>query len=266
MNSDTLESTLRLLHGLKRHVSTPEQNAALSDSMLILYFILARHEEDEFEQFLKSSTKRPLASSLSFPTKEAADAWLQSHPAPPHGAYIGVGEALYHVAYSRELKHRKLLPLPTQEEWAQMEAEPEKAVDEGLDVAPPKPGPEFNLFTLYTFVCFHLHALEQRLSSSEEREALRVARLSFEFVMGSGEYHGLEEYLETLRTSRTSPPLHFFSAREDAESWLRTQPEPPAPAVISIGHDLYSVGYHRRRALPMLLRLPSLQELDAGAP
>jgi len=84
--------------------------------------------------------------------------------------------------------------------------------------------------------------------------------------MGIGEDHGFKEYLETLRSSRTSPPLLSFSTREEAESWLAKQPEPPPPAVVAIGRDLYSVGYNRRHRLRVLLRIPMPQELDAGVP
>ncbi|EPX56625.1 hypothetical protein D187_007967 [Cystobacter fuscus DSM 2262] len=112
-------------------------------------------------------------------------------------------------------------------------------------------------------VCFHLYEMEQRMSSPEEIEALRIAKIAFHFVMWTGEEHGFEEYLETLRASRTSPPAHSFSTREEAESWLAKQSEPPPPAVVSIGSDLYSVGYNRRHRMRLLLRIPTPQELDA---
>ncbi|WNG26920.1 hypothetical protein F0U62_25040 [Cystobacter fuscus] len=267
MDSDLVKRTLHLLQDVERHAITSEQHESLKSSRIALHFILERKEAGEFEEYLKNFNAGPLTAVLSFPTKEEADTWLESHPAPPHGAFIGAGGRLYHLAYVRELKHRKLLPLPTQEEWARMEEEPEEEeAEEESNGSPPKLGTEFHLFDLLNVVCFHLHEMEQRMSSPEELEALRIAKIAFDFVMSTGEDHGFEEYLETLRSSRTSAPAHSFSTREEAESWLAKQSEPPPPAVVSIGSDLYSVRYNRRHQMRLLLRIPTLQELDAGAP
>lgn len=264
MSSEFIKCTLRLLHDVERHAITSEQHEALKNSRIALYFILERKEAGEFEEHLNRGG--PMAPILSFSTKEEADAWLGAHPAPPHGAFIGVGELLYHVAYVRELEHRKLLPLPSHEGLARMEEEPEEEEDEEeFNRPPPKLGTEFHLFDLLNVVCFHLYEMEQRVSSPEELEALRAAKIAFDFVMRMGEDHGFKEYLETLRSSRGSPPAHSFSTREDADSWLAKQPEPPPPAVVSIGSDLYSVGYNRRHQMRLLLRIPTPQELDAGS-
>ncbi len=267
MNSDLIKRTLSLLHDVERHATIPEQQEALRNSKIALYFILERNEVGAFEEYLKNFNAGPLTAVLSFPTKEEADAWLESHPAPPHGAFIGAGENLYHVAYVRELKHRKLLPLPTQEEWAPTKEEPEQEeAEEQSNRPPPKLGTEFHLFDLLNVVCFYLHEMERRMSSPEEIEALKTAKIAFHFLMWTGEDHGFEEYLETLRSSRTSPPTQSFSAREEAESWLAKQPEPPPPAVVAIGSALYSVGYNRRHQRRVLLRIPTPQELGTGAP
>ncbi|EPX56621.1 hypothetical protein D187_007963 [Cystobacter fuscus DSM 2262] len=139
MDSGLIKRTLRLLHDVERHAITSEQHEALENSRIALYFILERNEAGEFEEYLKNFNTGPLTPVLSFPTKEEADAWLEAHPAPPHGAYIGVGKLLYHLAYVRELKHRKLLPLPTQEEWARMAEEPEEEEAEEDSNHPRKP-------------------------------------------------------------------------------------------------------------------------------
>jgi hypothetical protein len=78
MNSDILVPTLRLLHAVEGQANTSEQHDALRASRLILYFILARHEGDEFDQFLKSSTMRPMPSSLFF----------QRRRGPTHGSSL----------------------------------------------------------------------------------------------------------------------------------------------------------------------------------
>lgn len=265
MNPVCIKSALALLHGMERHASTAEQHDALKNSRMALHFIMERNEAGEFEGYLESFNTEPLSPVLSFATKEEADVWLRAHPAPPHGAIIGVGSSLYHVAYSRELEHRKLLPLPSQEEWAQME-EVEEEVEEELSAPKPRHGTRFSLFDLFDKTCFHLYEMEQRMSSPEELEAIRTAKIAFHFVMDVGEHHGFEEYLDTLHSSWTSRPVQSFTTREEADSWLEKQPEPPPSAVAAIGSELYSVGYNRRRRLRVLIRIPPQQELDTGAP
>jgi hypothetical protein len=260
MNPNLVQRTLTLIHGVEQQVSTPEQHDALASSKLILHFIQERNEASEFEAYLQSFNTGPQRPLFSFATKEEAESWLRAHPAPPHGAFVGVGDALFHVAYLRELEHRKLLPLPSQEEWARMEAEEE--AEEELATHSPSPGRAFNVFDLLNKTSYHLHELEARLSSPEEHEALRIARIAFHFVMRMGEDHGFEEYLEALNAARRSRPSQSFAIPEEAESWLATQPEPPPPSVVAIGSELYAVGYHRGRGLRVLLRLPTPLELN----
>lgn len=130
--------------------------------------------------------------------------------------------------------------------------------------SPPSPRPDmrFSFFALFNATCFHLYEMERRMSLPEELEALRTARIAFEFVMHVGEHHGFEDYLETLQHSRTSSPLQFFPTREEAGTWLETQPEPPPPTVVAIGSELYSVGYNRKRGLRVLIRIPTQPQLQ----
>jgi hypothetical protein len=255
MNPGRIQRTLALLQAVERHASTPEQHDALANSRRVFHFIRERNEAGEFEDYLHRFNTGPRSPALSFATKSEAEAWLRTHPAPPHGALIGVGEALYQVAYSRELAHRKLLPLPSQEDWAQME-ESEEEAEEAPRSPSPSHGTQFNVFELFDRTCFHLYELEQRVSSPEEFDASRTAKIAFHFVMDVGEDRGLEEYLEALAASRRSRPVLGFATREEADSWLAQQPEPPPPAVIAIGSGPYAVGYNRRRGLRVLLRIP----------
>ncbi|WP_152622082.1 hypothetical protein [Archangium violaceum] len=254
---------------MERHALSSEQHDALRHSRLLLHFILGSEEEGMFKAFLENVDTAPPPLVLSFATKDEADNWLLNHPAPPHGAVIGVASERYHVAYSRQLEYRNLLRLPSEAELAQME----ESEDEGEDAAedetePPNPfeRTRFSLFELYRWACFHLHPMEQRISSPEEREAIRTTRIAFDFVMYVGEEHGFEDFLRSLHAARTSRPLQSFATREAAESWLETQPEPPPPAVVAIGGELYAVGYNRRREVRVLIRIPQQRELDAGPP
>jgi hypothetical protein len=121
-------------------------------------------------------------------------------------------------------------------------------------------------FKLFNKSIFHLHELEQRTTSPEELEAIRTVKIAFSFVLHVGEWYGFDEYLESIQLARTSGPLESFATREEADAWMEKQPEPPPPAVVAIGSELYSVGYNRRRAVRALIRIPTQQELDTGAP
>jgi hypothetical protein len=269
MNSDLIKTTLTLLHEVERHVSTSDQSDALEASRITLYFILGRGEAGEFKEFLASFDTAPVTPLLSFTTQEEAETWLRNHPAPPHGALIRAADDFYTVVDARALNHRKLLRLPSPEELSRMDEageEPEQEVEEAPE--PPKPGAgtRFSLFRLYERTCYDLHEMEKRMTSPEELAAIRTAKISFDFVMRMGEEYGFEAYLESLRSARTSPPFESFASREEADTWVATQPEPPPPSVVSIGSELYSVGYNRRRRLRLLIRIPTQRELDTGAP
>jgi hypothetical protein len=261
MNPDFIQNTLARLHEVERHASTSEQCDALETSKLLLHFILGRGEEDEFKGFFESFDTTPVTPLRSFATREEADTWLRNHPAPPHGATIAAANDLYTVVDARTLNHRKLLRQPSPEELAQMDEEEEAP-------EPPKAstGKRFSLFKLYMKTCDALYQMEKRISSPEELEAIRTAKISFDFVMNEGEEYGVEDYLESIRSARTSRPLESFATREEAETWLATQPEPLHPAVVAIGNELYSAGYNRHRGLRLLLRIPTQQELDTRAP
>ncbi|WNG55676.1 hypothetical protein F0U59_13535 [Archangium gephyra] len=268
MNTDLTKHTLSLLNQVERYASSSKQHAALENSRVTLHFIQGRGEVGEFEEFFESFDTAPLTPVLSFETKDDVDIWLRNHPAPPHGAIIGTADALYTVAYMREPDFRKLLRIPSKEELAQTGVDEDEADAAEEEAEPPNPsgGTGFRFFDFYRWSCFHLHAMEQRISSPEELEAIRTAKIAFDFVTHVGEEHGFEDFLQSLRAARTSRPLQSFATREAAESWLATQPEPPPPAVVAIGGELYSVGYNRRREVRVLIRIPMPRELDAGPP
>ncbi|WPB74490.1 hypothetical protein KYC5002_36415 [Archangium violaceum] len=269
MNLDLIKMTLARLHEVERHAATSDQVDALKACRTMLCFIQGRGETGDFAVFVESFDTAPVTPLLSFTTKDEADTWLQNHPAPPHGALIRAANDFYTVVDARALQHRKLLRLPSPEEVTQTDEagdEPDQEVEETPE--PPRPvfGTKFSLFKLYDRTCYDLHQMEKRMSSPEELEAIRTARISFNFVMREGEEYGFEEYMESLRSARTAPPLVSFATHEEADSWLATQPEPPPPAVVSIGNELYSVGYNRRRKMRLLIRIPTQAELDSSAP
>nr|QKW93596.1 hypothetical protein [Archangium sp.] len=222
MNPDFIKMTQARLREVERHASTSGQFDALKASRATLHFIAGRGETGEFKAFVESFDTAPVTPLLSFTTKAEADTWLREHPAPPHGALIRAANDFYTVVDARALHHRKLLRLPSPEEVTHTD-EAEQEVEDVPEPSKPSPGTKFSLFKLYDRTCYDLNQMETRMSSPEEFAAIRTARISFNFVMRVGEEYGFEEYLGSLRSARTSPPLTSFATHEEADTWLATQ-------------------------------------------
>lgn len=65
-----------------------------------------------FEDYLQLRKEAPPYAVASFKTREEADAWLQQHPEPPHGALVLIADNYHIVMYVREANHRRLFPHP----------------------------------------------------------------------------------------------------------------------------------------------------------
>lgn len=104
-----------------------------------------------------------------------------------------------------------------------------------------------------------LHEIEQRPLSPEESEALKTAKIALHFIVERGERHGLEDYLKGFDSNAPPSPLHSFSTREEADSWLSNHAAPPHGAIVSIAGTRYSVGFNRKSGLRVLVRIPSLE-------
>jgi hypothetical protein len=109
---------------------------------------------------------------------------------------------------------------------------------------------------------FLLHEVEQDTTAPEQIEAIRTAKIAFHFILGRGERHGFEDYLNGFDSDLSLRPLLSFPTREDADIWLREHPAPPHGAIVGIGEQLYSVGFDRKSGLRVLVRIPTQQELD----
>jgi hypothetical protein len=65
-------------------------------------------------------------------------------------------------------------------------------------------------------------------------------------------HSAIEHHLGYLEQGGLPPPMASFESREEAETWLASQPEPPAQSVIRIADDDYLAVHHRnvnRRSL-----------------
>ncbi|HYO58909.1 hypothetical protein [Archangium sp.] len=102
--------------------SSPEDLEGLHSAALALHFIHEAGCEREFAHFLAHFDEH-LPPLCSFSTREEAEAWLKSHPSPPDGACVQVGEDELTVGYWPKRGLRVLLCFPKYEEPDDVEDE-----------------------------------------------------------------------------------------------------------------------------------------------
>ncbi len=78
----------------------------------------------------------------------------------------------------------------------------------------------------------------------------------------------LEYYLEDMISDGLPAPVARFDTREEAESWLHSQPEPPRQVFITVAGEYFLAAYHYRvniRALyPISRAAKAVQKDRAG--
>lgn len=76
---------------------------------------------------------------------------------------------------------------------------------------------------------------------SEERALLGVIVDALRFIATTGQWAGLEDYIQHLEAGAPPYVVAAFGSLEDAESWLRGHPEPPDFAHILVAGEYRSV-------------------------
>ncbi|MFP2927075.1 hypothetical protein ACLESO_18110 [Pyxidicoccus sp. 3LG] len=95
--------------------SSPGAVEGLNSAALALHFIHEAGYAREFAHFLAHPDEH-LPPLCSFATREEAEIWLKSHPSPPDGACVQVGEEQLTVGYWPASGRRALLRFPKGEE------------------------------------------------------------------------------------------------------------------------------------------------------
>ncbi|MCY1023170.1 hypothetical protein [Pyxidicoccus sp. MSG2] len=112
------EGQEQLWHALDRARAVLGSSSAdvegLHSAALALHFIHEAGCGREFAHFLAHLDEH-LPPLRSFATREAAEAWLMSHPSPPDGACVQVGDEQFTVGYWPRSGLRSLLRYPTDE-------------------------------------------------------------------------------------------------------------------------------------------------------
>ncbi|WNG22683.1 hypothetical protein F0U62_00585 [Cystobacter fuscus] len=81
-------------------------------------------------------------------------------------------------------------------------------------------------------------------SSPEEQELLAVALNAMLFISSTGQRHAFADFLSYLESSAPPPVVAAFKNREEAESWLARQAEPPAQSLVTIAGENHLAVFH----------------------
>jgi hypothetical protein len=78
-------------------------------------------------------------------------------------------------------------------------------------------------------------------SSTGEKETLRAAIDALAFIDTSKQHEELNDYLAYWRSSTLPPVIAVFKTREEADTWLEEQSDPPYMARVLIGNEYHTV-------------------------
>ena len=90
-----------------------------------------------------------------------------------------------------------------------------------------------------------LARLRARTPSTEEQELLAVAINAMLFITSTGQRYAFADFLQYLDSNVPPPVVASFKTRQEAETWLNQQPEPPDSTLVLIADQYHSVLYSR---------------------
>ncbi|EPX64213.1 hypothetical protein D187_005347 [Cystobacter fuscus DSM 2262] len=93
--------------------------------------------------------------------------------------------------------------------------------------------------------------------SPEQQELLAVALNAMLFISSTGQRHAFADFLSYLESSAPPPVVAAFKNREEADTWLNSQSEPPDSALVLIADQYHTVMFNRdrghRRLVPLAI-------------
>ncbi|WNG39504.1 head protein [Archangium violaceum] len=112
-----------------------------------------------------------------------------------------------------------------------------------------------NKRNLTTDVMDLLARIRANTQSVEGQELLEVAINALLFITSTGQRYAFADFLEYLESNAPPPVVASFKTREEAETWLNSQSEPPDSTLVLIAGQYHTVMYIRelnhRRLLPL---------------
>jgi hypothetical protein len=237
-----VNATCGALQKLQEGLGFPPGTEPLKAAALALHFIWGSGHLYNFEDYLACFSQGDSShSSSSFDTREQAEASLQQ-PMDPRAAHgVTIAGTRYSVVYSLERGTRLMARVPKNAELTTTLQPATPPMSEALTA---------------------LRQTRAHVQSAEEKEAVDTALLALHFILESAQSLTFENFLGRLDSKTLPLPLCSFGTRKEADLWLNAHPRPPHGARVEIAGQRYSVGYSRDSGLRVLVRLPSLEEMD----
>ena len=104
-----------------------------------------------------------------------------------------------------------------------------------------------------------LARIQATAQSTEEQELLAVAINAILFITSTGQRYAFADFLQYLDSNAPPPVVAAFQTREEAETWLNSQPEPPDSTLVLIADQYHSVLYNRELNHRRLIPLPVIE-------
>jgi hypothetical protein len=101
---------------------------------------------------------------------------------------------------------------------------------------------------------------QDRLSASPEVAEALLPALNVSYFLLDGHGQNFEDYLAAFRGT-SLPFLGSFSSRDEFDAWLKTHFVPPPTGIVQVAGERCTLGYSRSNGQPLLLRLPSVEDL-----
>ncbi|WP_257450617.1 hypothetical protein [Archangium lipolyticum] len=233
---------MAILGLLQKNMGSPSGSEPLRTAAIALHFIWGSGHLHNFEDYLACLGEGASTTlSPSFDTREQAEAWLQQPMDPRHAHKVAIAGHLYSVGYSLERGTRFLVRVPDKTELDTPRQVSNPLMNEAIGV---------------------LHQARQYAHAPTDMESIDSTLLALHFIVESGQLAAFEHFVESFDSKASFFPLRSFATREQADTWLSAHPRPPHGAQLGIAGQRYSIGYSRDCGLRVLVRLPSLEELD----
>jgi hypothetical protein len=102
---------------------------------------------------------------------------------------------------------------------------------------------------------------QEHLGATPEVVEALVPALNVSYFLLDGHRHNFEDYLAAF-SGTALPVLGAFSRREEFDVWLKAHFAPPPTGIVHVAGERCALGYARASGQPLLLRLPSVEDLS----
>lgn len=104
-----------------------------------------------------------------------------------------------------------------------------------------------------------LAGIRANTQSKEQQDLLDVIFDALLFIDSTGQIYSFEDYRKHLVSDDPPRVVAAFGTREEAEAWLKEQPEPPSSAYVLIADQYHLLVYNRELAHHRIFPHPVLE-------